>query len=362
MIGQQSTGGGLNGTPAAQPAAPVAAQTAPQPVQQMAPQAQAVAPQAPAPVAQGNPYAPTPMNFGMGNPYLQDQANELARVSNQNLQTGILPSINSGAMAAGGYGGSRQGIAQGLAIQGQQNSLNGAMANLYGNAYASDRSLQNQFNIAGMQDATAQRGQTMNFDLGKLQNTTTQRGQDLNYTLGNRQVDTTQRGQDLNFDLGKLQNTTAMRGQDLNYGATTRGQDFNLASNLMQNQTANRGQDLNYNLGMTNAGNTAQGQLMNFYTGNRQLDQSGMQLGMNMFNNANQGTLAQGQGIYNTGTTAQNAAWSPYTQFGGITSPYTGFGTTTQTQDGSNAAGFAGGALMGSQLYNMYNQPAKQGA
>src|SRR5574343_1806986 len=47
---------------------------------------------------------------GMGNPYLGAQANAITQQATQNLQNNIMPGINSGAVAAGGYGGSRQGI------------------------------------------------------------------------------------------------------------------------------------------------------------------------------------------------------------------------------------------------------------
>jgi hypothetical protein len=63
------------------------------------------------------------------NPYVQDMnqvsANQFTRASNQAIQdmvsqfrNGVLPSITNDAVAAGGLGGSRQGVAQGLAIQG----------------------------------------------------------------------------------------------------------------------------------------------------------------------------------------------------------------------------------------------------
>ena len=74
----------------------------------------------------------------MANPYLQDQIKGLQQQSNQNLQQTVLPGINAGAVAAGGYGGSRQGIAQGVAIGNAQAGLNSAAANLYGQSYEAD--------------------------------------------------------------------------------------------------------------------------------------------------------------------------------------------------------------------------------
>ena len=340
---------------------------------------------------------------GMNNPYMQAQAQAIINQSNQNLQNNILPGINSAAMATGGYGGSRQGIAQGLAIQGQQQSLNNSLASMYGQSYQNDQNLANQTGIANI-GAAAQRygadksaaasmyganksaeAARYNADIGAK---TAARGQDLNYSLGQQQNalgyaglqnqanianagnatqmgiaglqnNTAQRGQDLNYGLGMAQNQTAQRGQDLNYGANIYNTNAGVYNNAANNATTLNGQNLNYQVGMANANNSANSNLMNFYTNNRQLDQSGARLGMDMVNSANTGYLNQGQGIYNLGLTAQNNAWSPYTGFNSASSPYTGFGTTTNSNNGNAGAGFLGGAIAGGQLYNLFNQPAK---
>jgi hypothetical protein len=85
----------------------------------------------------------------VNNPYLQQMqqasTNQAMQTYNQGLQSAmqtIEPQIQSGAIGAGQYGGSRQGIAEG--IMGQQELINAqnlgqsslaAGANLYGNAY-----------------------------------------------------------------------------------------------------------------------------------------------------------------------------------------------------------------------------------
>jgi hypothetical protein len=40
--------------------------------------------------------------------------------------------------------------------------------------------------------------------------------------------------------------------------------------------------------------------------------------------------------------------------FGNVSQPYTGFGSSSQNQSGSAGAGFLGGALAGSQAYNIF--------
>lgn len=339
----------------------------------------------------GGPQGGSQQQVG-SNPYLQGQAQAIISQSNQNLQNNILPGINSGAMAAGGYGGSRQGIAQGLAIQGQQQSLNNALANLYGQSYQNDQNNANQLNIANV-GAAAQRygadasakasmygadkssaasmyGANKSAEAAKYgadsSAATAARGQDLNYQIAQQQnalgyaglqntANIANAGNATQVQVAGMNNATQTGIANMQNATTLNGQNLNYNLGMAQNSTAQRGQDLNYQVGMTNAYNTANGQMMNFYTNNRQLDQSGTRLGMDMVTAANLGYLGQGQGIYNLGLTAGNQAWSPYTNFAGVTNPYTGFGTTTSNNNGSAGAGFLGGAIAGGQLYNLIN-------
>ena len=114
------------------------------------------------------------------NPYVQDMnqvaANQFTRASNQvigdmvgQFRNQVLPSITNDAVAAGGLGGSRQGVAQGLAIQGLgtnvQNMIQSGQSDL-ANMYA-------QTNLGaygqGLQAANAATGQLPQFtQLGLL--------------------------------------------------------------------------------------------------------------------------------------------------------------------------------------------------
>lgn len=105
---------------------------------------------APAPGA-GTPPAATP-GGGMGsqpggaapgagpvmpgqNPYLQQMGGVLAQQMTDNFQTRIAPQIASGAMAAGGYGGSRQGVIEANASNDLNQQIGSALTNLYGQGY-----------------------------------------------------------------------------------------------------------------------------------------------------------------------------------------------------------------------------------
>ena len=73
------------------------------------------------------------------NPSTMAMGNEVTRQVNNNLQRNILPGIRGNAMAAGTVGGSRQGVAEGLATGEAMTGLAGALANLYGNQFNQDR-------------------------------------------------------------------------------------------------------------------------------------------------------------------------------------------------------------------------------
>jgi hypothetical protein len=139
------------------------------------------------------------------NQYLQTQADNISQNMTRNFNTSVLPQINSGAMAAGGFGGSRHGIAQSLGMRGLNDSIGQAQTNLYSNAYNTDQSIQaqkdmqaaslaQQQQIASMQDATNRYGLGNQYNLGLgglgLQN----KGLDQNFYTNQRQQDISQMG------------------------------------------------------------------------------------------------------------------------------------------------------------------------
>ena len=112
--------------------------------------------------AQGLQTPPSPVstpatNLGMGgsqsaqgqytqNPYLDKMASGITSQMNDNWQRNQLPSIRSGAMAAGGFGGSRQGVVEANGLNDMNRSLGQNLTNLYGSDYnnAMGRNLQQQ--------------------------------------------------------------------------------------------------------------------------------------------------------------------------------------------------------------------------
>ncbi len=81
-----------------------------------------------------------------------NEANAMYGQATQNLMQQVMPQLNEQAIGAGGYGGSRQGIAQGLALSNMQQNLAPQIAGLYNQANQTAQGLQGQTanNMAGL--------------------------------------------------------------------------------------------------------------------------------------------------------------------------------------------------------------------
>lgn len=97
---------------------------------------------------------------GGTNPYLKDIGDNIRTQSMQDLGQG-LNMIRSGAIGTGGLGGSRQGVAEGLAIGRANQGVSSALANLYGGDWTNqqNRDLQRYGMDQGFY--TSQRGQDL---------------------------------------------------------------------------------------------------------------------------------------------------------------------------------------------------------
>lgn len=69
------------------------------------------------------------------NPYLDQQSQAIIGQLTRNFSENVLPQIRSGSIASGQYGGSRQGIAEGLAASRLQQDIAVPLYNLYGGAF-----------------------------------------------------------------------------------------------------------------------------------------------------------------------------------------------------------------------------------
>ena len=240
------------------------------------------------------------------NPYLQQMSQDNADLATQNFQRNVLPSIQSGAALAGGYGGSRQGIAEGVAMSDLNNQILQANNQLFGNAY--EQAAQRQAAMTGQLS-----GQSLQASLANASNQLASQQQANDWELGNRNI------------------------------AAQESQAAASASNALNS----------YNLGMARLGfDQQQATIANALTGAGLL-QSGSQV-----------PLSNLQGIYNVGTTFQgeqqnqlNAPLQNLQQYSSNLLPWSGLGATqvnTQPGGGGNAVGGAMGvALMGAQVGSM---------
>jgi hypothetical protein len=73
------------------------------------------------------------------NPYLDQMAGNITSQMNENWTRNQLPSIRSGAMAAGGFGGSRQGVVEANGLNDMNRSLGQNLTNLYGQDYTNSQ-------------------------------------------------------------------------------------------------------------------------------------------------------------------------------------------------------------------------------
>ena len=170
-----------------------------------------------------------------------------------------MPSIRSGAMAAGGFGGSRQGVVEANGMNDMNRQYGQALTSMYGNDWSQQqgRNLQQQ-------------GLNNSYDLGLRSN-----------ELQNRSVNNS-------YDLG-------LRSSDLGFA--------NLDANINQNNFGNQMQAANFGMGVYNTLNNQ--------------TQSGINAGTNIqntpldyqkyFTNSANGV---GSG-YSTGTTSQTNQGNP---------------------------------------------------
>jgi hypothetical protein len=187
-----------------------------------------------------------------------------------NMGQTVLPSINNDSFASGQYGGSRQGVAQGLAIQGAERNARdlgiAAMDSgnlLYGNAYnaAQDRSSSTANNLAGLASDNEQfnAGQTtqnnqynnsLDADTSRFNAEQTTQNNQYNNTLD---ANTSQFNAGQTTQNNQYNNTLDANTSQFNAGQTTQNNQFN-ADLGIQNNTQGMAQNAQ-NLGNMTTGN-----------------------------------------------------------------------------------------------------------
>lgn len=142
----------------------------------------------------GGSYLGQPMGYAQ-NPYTAMMASAMGQNVGDMLSRSALPAINNNAVATGGVGGSRQGVAQGLAIGEATKGLTQGLGNLYSTQWNNDQNLglqgdalnlnvynanQNWMN-QGQQNQVNYMDKLMNWNQQGLQTANQQQNTPLNY-------------------------------------------------------------------------------------------------------------------------------------------------------------------------------------
>ncbi len=295
------------------------------------------------------------------NPYLDRQANAITGMMTRNLNENVMPDIRSGAIAAGQYGGSRQGIAEGLAASRMNQDLAPALANLYGGAYENAQQRmagaatginEQAANFASQNAANTIGNQQFNTDIGFQNRGNDLRTQEYNAGIGFQNRGNDLRTQEYNANLG-LQN----RANDLNT------QQFNADIGFRNNANDLNTQQFNANLGLQNRANDLNTQQFNSNLGLQNNQQEMARSAQSMQNVLDGAQLTSG-GIQGQQTQYANMQallglpadydWNNLSNYAGMIYPGAGMGGTQTQRGGGNigadimgmATGLGGMAMM----------------
>ena len=167
-------------------------------------------------------------NFAM-NPYLQEMGDRIAGTMTNNWQRQVQPQIASGAMATGGYGGSRQGVVEANSANDLNNGIGAALASLYGNGY--NTGLQYDLGLKNNQLGYANLDRNISNDNNNWQL------QGANFGLGI--YDRLQQGNQLGVNAGtNMQNTPQNYWNNFSNGANSIGQGYSTSTGT-QNMPGN---------------------------------------------------------------------------------------------------------------------------
>lgn len=294
----------------------------------------------------------------MANPYLQAQQDAISGQVNNNLQRNVLPGIGRRAMAAGGYGGSRQGISEGLGIGESSRAIADATANLQGTAYAQDQQIASQQSMQQAQLAAQERMASQSNDTQRL-------GINNQYALGMGNLGLGHKTADNSYSLGMGNLGLGYQNSDQSYALGLGNLGLGYQNSNNQYALGSRAADTNQfqaqtsrDLGFGQLGAQQDANDMSFYTAQRGQDLSAQNQGFNQWLSAFNAQNGMGQQQANIGTQQQQAPWTAIGNYQNTLQPFTGLnGSSSQSSGGTGGgwAGAAGGALTAAQLWQLMN-------
>lgn len=275
------------------------------------------------------------LSGGVNTSTLDPVVKSAMRRMTESFNESVMPGINQGAIAAGQYGGSRQGVAQGLAAKGLANALSDTSANMYNQAF--QQSEQNRINTANnlaslglnnaqqnaSRDITAQQTNAAALNAMNQFNASNELQRQMANAAAGNQSDQFNAGTANDFaqfnavnamdankfnaanqnNMAQFNTTNAMDANRFNAGAQNDFSQFNIANNNANNQFNAGAQN---NMTQFNAGNDLQRQLANMGATND----------MNQFNLGNQLDLSKFNASALNDTSRMNtAAQNDFSQF-----------------------------------------------
>ena len=172
------------------------------------------------------------------NPYLDDMAKGITSQMNENWTRNQLPSIRSGAMAAGGFGGSRQGVVEANGLNDMNRSLGQNLTTLYGQDYTQDRQ-------RALQKYSADQGYNLgmaNNNLGYMQANNQNNQANANNALGYANLDSNNAQFGANFGLQSLDAQNRWANNNVNTANTIQNTPINYFNGFNNNANTIAGQ------------------------------------------------------------------------------------------------------------------------
>lgn len=157
------------------------------------------------------------------NPYTDELVRRTLEANSQNFAQSVLPQLNTEADLAGGFGGSRQGVAQGIATQGLSDANARIASEILSREYQADQDRRMQALGLGANVVEGAGAQQL-----------ARTGQDRQFALGRTELEAQIRGEDLNRQLAAAQSEGQFGVQGAQLGLQRQGQDRQFAQNLQQ--------------------------------------------------------------------------------------------------------------------------------
>lgn len=174
------------------------------------------------------------------NPFFRGVIDNYLGESNRNFEENTLNMLELSNIGNNAYGSTRQGIAEGVAARGLNQTQDSYIAQLLAEQYNRDLARRNQAAVSADEAGLTQRGQDVSLAGQRGDLALGARGQDVNYasTIGTTGANLANSSLDRMLEASKANasNALGMRGQNIGAFVDQRGQDITSLANFMNAQ------------------------------------------------------------------------------------------------------------------------------